>query len=518
MKSKIILNLEKLFIVSAVIVISQVAVMAPVRIQAIEPATLTGKITDSNGVGLSNVMVDVFDPGASGLQSTAYTDGEGNYSLSVIRPDFIGISRWVRFLPPPEIHKNPITLKNINILTNTVIDQTLYEIEEGYALYSAKMSLSGHSQGVSAGAFAGMDLVSMDETVYRTDAGASEDGVFYAVVPKGQYKLITNDYTPWNIYGAFFESPFFNVQYDQVATFTVPYPYVDAGEGLDSYIPVNVSVVGVDGDIIPHASIDFSASTEFQFANTGQNAKVSFRGLSGTQKDGVLRQMVVAGNTYVTVGSEIRLSSGQVLKKRYSIGPVNGFVNEVIHFDEAPITPVGLMAVSPTNAAPSIQWDPSARAIMYEVYRNNQLISTTSDVHYVDEATTSEGSHGYKIRAIGKSGLRSGYSQEINVIYDHTIPGGAFTGSNFILKLLSQNITGNSNDVTSGVEKVELSNGSTTLSSQNGAIALNCDPGNHNCSWSVNSGTLASGAPTLTLKITDLAGNVFTTTKQYIIL
>lgn len=518
MKSKIMLNLKKLFIVTAVIVVSQVTVLAPVRIHAIEPATLTGRITDSNGVGLANVMVDVFDPGASGLQSTTYTDEGGNYSLSVIRPDFIGISRWVRFLPPPELHKNPITLKNINILTNTVIDQTLYEIEEGQALYSAKMSLSGHSQGISAGTFVGIDLVSSSGTVYRTDAGASEDGVFYAVVPKGQYKLITNDYTPWNIYGAFFESPFFSVQYDQVATFTVPLPYVNAGESLDSYIPVNVSVVDVDGDVVPYASIDFGVSTEFQFANTGQNARVSLRGLSGTQEDGVLRQMVVPGNADVTVGGEIRLSSGQVLRKRYSIGQVNGSVNEVIHFDEAPATPVGLTAISPTNAAPLIQWDASVRAISYEVYRDGQLIGTTSDVRYIDTAIPAEGPHGYKIRAIGKSGLKSGYSQELNVIYDHTIPGGIFTGSNFILKLLGQSITGESNDVTSGVEKVELSNGSTTLSSQSGGVTLNCDAGNHNCSWSISSSVLASGVPTLTLKVTDYAGNVFTTTKQYIIL
>lgn len=106
----------------------------------------------------------------------------------------------------------------------------------------------------------------------------------------------------------------------------------------------------------------------------------------------------------------------------------------------------------------------------------------------------------------------------IPIKIDETLPSGAFTGSTTVMKFLGQTVSGTAGDELSGVEKVEIVNGTTTISSQNGGITLNCDTANTNCTWSASPGALTSGASNLTLRVTDLAGNVYTTTKQYTII
>jgi hypothetical protein len=106
----------------------------------------------------------------------------------------------------------------------------------------------------------------------------------------------------------------------------------------------------------------------------------------------------------------------------------------------------------------------------------------------------------------------------VPVNIDKTLPSGVFNGSNIVLKLLGQGISGNAGDGLSGVQKVEILNGLTVLSSDSGQIGLSCDSARTNCTWTVDPTSLTSGAPNFTLRVTDLAGNVFTTTKQYIIL
>jgi hypothetical protein len=101
---------------------------------------------------------------------------------------------------------------------------------------------------------------------------------------------------------------------------------------------------------------------------------------------------------------------------------------------------------------------------------------------------------------------------------DKTLPGATFAGSTLVIKGLNQTMTGSASDITSGVAKVEISDGTTTISNQSEDITLSCDNGNHNCTWVASPSKLASGIKTLTLKVTDLADNVYTTTKQYIIL
>ncbi|MDB5186188.1 MAG: hypothetical protein JWL85_711, partial [Candidatus Saccharibacteria bacterium] len=103
---------------------------------------------------------------------------------------------------------------------------------------------------------------------------------------------------------------------------------------------------------------------------------------------------------------------------------------------------------------------------------------------------------------------------------DTVLPAGAFGGnSQLVLRFLGQTISGSSSDVTSGVEKVALTAGNTTLSSDpNGGITLSCDTAKTSCTWTADRTRLPAGAQTYTLTVTDMAGNVYTTTRQYIVL
>lgn len=101
---------------------------------------------------------------------------------------------------------------------------------------------------------------------------------------------------------------------------------------------------------------------------------------------------------------------------------------------------------------------------------------------------------------------------------DTVLPAGAFNGNAAIVRFLGHRIVGISVDATSGIDMVEVVSGATTLSSASGSISLSCNTDRTNCSWDANPATLPSGSQTLTLKITDKAGNIYTTTKNYIII
>ena len=102
---------------------------------------------------------------------------------------------------------------------------------------------------------------------------------------------------------------------------------------------------------------------------------------------------------------------------------------------------------------------------------------------------------------------------------DSVLPGGAFTGTQAVIRLLGRTISGNSSDTTSGVTKVTLTAGATTLSSDpGGGLTLTCNATYVSCTWTAIASRLPFGVNTYTLKVTDLAGNEHTVTRQYTVI
>ena len=100
---------------------------------------------------------------------------------------------------------------------------------------------------------------------------------------------------------------------------------------------------------------------------------------------------------------------------------------------------------------------------------------------------------------------------------DTVAPGASFSGSATVLRLFGGTIQGSATDSTSGVAQVTLTTTITSLSSApNGGITLACNSDRTSCSWSVNpSSALPLGHYTVTVQVTDRAGNVRTITRQY---
>ncbi|MDB5175374.1 MAG: domain protein beta Propeller [Candidatus Saccharibacteria bacterium] len=104
----------------------------------------------------------------------------------------------------------------------------------------------------------------------------------------------------------------------------------------------------------------------------------------------------------------------------------------------------------------------------------------------------------------------------LDVWIDSVLPGGTFTGSDKIKRKQDDRVTGTSTDTTSGVTRVDIVglNGNT-LSSDAGQVTISCNTARTSCTWSADATSLAKGHQTLTLKVTDTAGNVYATTKSY---
>lgn len=97
---------------------------------------------------------------------------------------------------------------------------------------------------------------------------------------------------------------------------------------------------------------------------------------------------------------------------------------------------------------------------------------------------------------------------------DTVPPTGTFTGGAVVLK--SGKVSGTAGDNFSGVARVELVSGGVTFSSDSGAIVFSCNGAKTSCTWSLSASGLKSGAQIL--KVTDVAGNTYATSKNYTIL
>ena len=91
----------------------------------------------------------------------------------------------------------------------------------------------------------------------------------------------------------------------------------------------------------------------------------------------------------------------------------------------APLAPLNLAAISPTNLYPSLTWSPSSGATSYNVYRNGSKIGTSSATSYTDTIAP-QGSNLYTVTAVNAGG-ESSKSTSVSVLYDTTPPTITYT-------------------------------------------------------------------------------------------
>ena len=86
-----------------------------------------------------------------------------------------------------------------------------------------------------------------------------------------------------------------------------------------------------------------------------------------------------------------------------------------------PAAPAGLVAASPTRAAPALSWVPVAGADHYVVRRGAAIVATPSAAAFTD-ALPADGTYGYRVAAVDDAGNEGTPSATLAVVVDTTPP------------------------------------------------------------------------------------------------
>nr|WP_223831719.1 lytic polysaccharide monooxygenase [Bacillus swezeyi] len=101
----------------------------------------------------------------------------------------------------------------------------------------------------------------------------------------------------------------------------------------------------------------------------------------------------------------------------YNVIDVN-LINDDVEDVEAPSIPTNLIASKVTDNTVELQWNASKDDIgikEYKIYRNNEVISTTSNTAFTDKNLKADSTYVYSVEAIDFSGKASGRSDDIQV-------------------------------------------------------------------------------------------------------
>lgn len=80
-----------------------------------------------------------------------------------------------------------------------------------------------------------------------------------------------------------------------------------------------------------------------------------------------------------------------------------------------PAKPTNLAGTSISTTQIDITWDGANGAVSYEVYRNGNMIGTTSMLSYSDSGLSEGTSYNYKLKAVGNTDLKSGFSNVLAI-------------------------------------------------------------------------------------------------------
>ncbi|HVX24030.1 MAG TPA: hypothetical protein VG992_01670 [Candidatus Saccharimonadales bacterium] len=386
---------------------------------------VVGKITSSTGSPVSNISVYATDPGSATVDFGPVTSAsDGMYELDVDTGTYD-----IHFDPPSGSGLQSFTDDNIVVTTGATLDVQLTPTTHTFSTTLTNQD----NQPLNAQVY-----------LYNSSSGSSPD---VQTDSNGHASVSRTAGT----YGV----------------------YVQAyGNGVDAN--------NADGSINASFSSDALASADLTNSDASQDFSLGFTRLTLTVKDGsgnpAANAGIVGNNGYdnampvTSNGTSYTVRDGSVLfgynmMKTDANGSVTVIVpdgstfpaNSVcvtftdssrvcnasditasgttanVLFQEAPnipVAPTNLTATSPTNSDPELSWAGSYDATSYNVYRNGSLIGTTTTTTYTDHSLTSDGSYTYSVTAIGgTSGLESGSSNTVTVVYDTTKPSITYTVS-----------------------------------------------------------------------------------------
>jgi hypothetical protein len=133
---------------------------------------LTGKVSNSDGIGQAETLVQVVAPADGAVVASTYTDVSGNYLVAAS----IGTYE-IRFVPPPSSPYRESTVSNITIAAATVLNVVLVPL--------GLIQVSGVVRGAGGSPVSNVGVVVGGLAGDNTDG----DGRYSVTVPPGHYSL-----------------------------------------------------------------------------------------------------------------------------------------------------------------------------------------------------------------------------------------------------------------------------------------------------------------------------------------
>lgn len=189
------------------------------------------------------------------------------------------------------------------------------------------------------------------------------------------------------------------------------------------YNVIDVNVKGDSGvQIKPEApqnvrAVDVTSST-VKLAWNGQANAASFNvyrngTLVGTSVNSEFEDKNLAAETTYKYEIEAVSQSG-VVSERTAISVTTNATSA----EERPTAPTNLHSMGETDSSISLMWGASSHTQgikQYDIYRNGQLITSTTTTSYLDEGLSAETSYTYTVRAISTNGEVSDASNNLRV-------------------------------------------------------------------------------------------------------
>jgi len=453
------------------------------------PFHVTGTVTSQAGGGVQNVSVTATAPGGTTvLFGPASTSTSGSYQLDVSSGTYD-----FHFDPPSGSGLNPIVSNSVTVTT----DQTL-----NVQLTSPSHVLSGT---VRDGA--GQPVPSVQMSFQMLSAGSQltvttdANGRYSATANAGVYYLTTmsansgplGSFSVYNYYGASGLPHYDVTNADLIQDFQLPTTTLAVTVKDGFGVPVANAPVYVYGYRNGYTLMPVNTGDAPGYYPATRSAATN---TSGTATLTVFKTSYPAGNICTTVnGNEVCTSATQTIN-----GPSNLLFQSA---PQVPPAPTALIAATPTAGAPSLSWSQVSVAASYRVYRNSQLIGTTTSTGFVDSALTVGGSYSYTVTAVSSLNIESPASSAFTVVYTTgpAVSNVAVTPSTITVGRVAV-LTATMTDAVAGVAAAEYFEGTDPGEGHGSPMTLA-----GNTATATLSSTLAVGQHTFTVRGKDSLGN-----------
>ncbi|MRV73970.1 DUF4214 domain-containing protein [Duganella sp. FT92W] len=286
---------------------------------------------------------------------------------------------------------------------------------------------------------------------------------------------------------------------------------VDTGAtSVDYTVTFSQSVTGVDASDFALTATGNAAGNVASVAGSGSTYTVTVNTISG---DGTLRLDLNSSATGIQNGSSVAIGGGYTSGESYSLDHTAPSAPGTPAMTAGTDTGKSSSDAITSNTTPVFTGTGEANASvkLYDTDGTTLLGTTTADgagKWSITSSTLSSGSHTLTVKQSDAAGNTSAASSALTATIDNTAPTAPATP---VLSPASDSGTSGdflTNVTTPVITGASEANATVKLYDTDGTTLLGTTTADGAGKWSITSSTLSSGSHTLTVKQTDVAGNV----------